>query len=688
MIARRATAPLIAALLASGCTMTPKYERPQGAVPAAFPTGEAYPAPTNETLPAIDRAAIFTDARLLQLMDQALANNRDLRVAAANILQARAQFRIQRAQLFPEVDASGQVSRTENGNGGSTTVSANLSVPSWELDLFGRIRSLSDAAQQRYFASEAAARATRLALLSDIADAWLTYAADRSLLTLAQSTMDSANQSASLAEARLKGGVASRTDFALAQTILANAQSDLARQKTLVAQDVNLLALLVGAPVDAALLPGDIEQAGATVTDPPTATSSEILLRRPDVLAAEYDLRAANADIGAARAALFPRITLAGLIGLASGSLESLFGNAGQSVLQGSGAATYPIFQAGAGRANLAATRAQHDAVLATYEKAIQTAFREVADALARRGTIDEQIAADVRGTAAAGDALRLSEARYRGGIDSFLVNLDSQRSYYAAQKALVASRLEAASNRVALLPDAGRRCAHSGAGRAEGELSPTAKKSPFVLNVSKGVLLSERKERGFDKLSPNGNESGSGFSRKPRRRLPDQRDHVGQPLGAVGGELALEVERRQRALDVERRDLRRHAVLHGQQHQRDNALGDRGIAVGEEMERAVRAAGGIDPDLGRAAAHQSRIGLERVRHRLQLATEVDEQAIALVALEQVVIIPDGLEGRSHGAPYRGRGGGGNEARRSDSAPFLNQTPFALSVVEGLKRGT
>ena len=442
---------LAAALLTGGCSMAPKYERPQGAVPAAFPTGEAYAPADSATLPAIDRTAIFTDARLLSLMDQALANNRDLRVAAANILRARSQVRIQRAALLPELDAGGQAQRVENANGNATNVTANLSVPSWELDLFGRIQSMSNAAQERYFATEANARATRLALLSDIADAWLTYAADRSLLALAQSTADSAAKTASLADARLKGGVASRTDFAQAQTILAGAQADLARQKTLVAQDVNLLALLVGAPIDSALLPANIEEASATIADPPTTTSSEILLRRPDVLSAEYSLRAANADIGAARAALFPRITLAGLIGLASGSLESLFGDAGRSAMQGTAAATYPIFSGGAGRANVAATQAQRDAALATYEKAIQTAFREAADALARRGTIDEQLGADSRRTAAAGDAFRLSEARYRGGVDSFLVNLDSQRSYYSAQRTLVSSRLEAARNRVAL---------------------------------------------------------------------------------------------------------------------------------------------------------------------------------------------------------------------------------------------
>ena len=447
----RFASSIVAALLVSGCSMAPNYERPVAPVPQVFPTGEAYPAVANETLPAIDRASIFTDARLLALMDQALANNRDLRVSAANILRARAQFRAQGAALFPQLDAGGSAQVVDNATTSATNVGANLSVSAWELDVFGRIQSMTDAAQERYFQTEAAARATRLALLADIANGWLAYSADRSLLALADSTAQSARKTVELVQARLERGVANRADFAQAQTILANAESDLARQKTLVAQDLNLLTLLVGATVDPALLPGSIEEAGATIADPPTATSSEVILRRPDVLAAEYTLRAANADIGAARAALFPRITLSGLIGLAAGSFEGLFGDAGRSVLQGGSAASYPIFRAGAGRANLQASQAQRDAALATYEKSIQTAFREVADALARRGTIEDQIAADTRRTTAANEVLRLSDARYRGGVDSFLANLDSQRSAYAAQRTLIATRLEAARNRVAL---------------------------------------------------------------------------------------------------------------------------------------------------------------------------------------------------------------------------------------------
>jgi multidrug efflux system outer membrane protein len=448
----------LTATLMSGCTMAPRYERNALPVAPQFPTGEAYLAPAGAMPPVLDRTLIFQDARLQKLMEQALVNNRDLRVAAANIVRARSQFRSQRAQLLPQIGSTVQLQRSEGAttansaaSGVRTTATANLAVNAYELDLFGRIQSLTIAAQESYFATEATARATRLTLLGDIATAWLTYGADQSLYKLAQETAASARKTLDLTKARLEGGVAPRTDLQQAETTLATAESNMARQKTAVAQDMNALILLVGAEIDPTLLPGSIEEAAPTIGDPPAGTSADILLRRPDVLTAEYNLRSANANIGAARAAMFPKITLTGILGLASGSLESLFGNAGQMTSQVAGAASYPIFQAGASRANLRASEAQRDALLATYEKSIQSAFREVADALARRGTIDDQLSADTRRSVAAEDVFRLSEARYRGGIDSFLLNLDAQRSLYAAQQVLIATRLTAATNRVTL---------------------------------------------------------------------------------------------------------------------------------------------------------------------------------------------------------------------------------------------
>jgi multidrug efflux system outer membrane protein len=248
----------------------------------------------------------------------------------------------------------------------------------------------------------------------------------------------------------LRGGISPRTDVAQAIQILATAEADLAQQRTLVAQDVNALQLLVGAPIDTALLPAAIDQAATTVAALPAGLDSGVLLRRPDVVQAEYELRATNAEIGAARAALFPRISLTGLVGFASTALSSLFDN-GAFSYSVAPSVSYPIFQAGAARANVRFTEAQRDAALATYERAIQTAFQETADALARQGTIADQVSANRRLVAATADTLQLTDASYRGGVTPFLNTLDAQRSLYSAQRTLVATQLEAASNRVTL---------------------------------------------------------------------------------------------------------------------------------------------------------------------------------------------------------------------------------------------
>jgi multidrug efflux system outer membrane protein len=328
--------------------------------------------------------------------------------------------------------------------------SVGLSVPTFDIDLFGRLRSLTHAQFEQYLATEAGARATRLSLVAEIANTWLDYAADSSLLAVSQQTVTTAQASVRLTRIRLEGGIAPRTDLSQAQEILSQAQASLAQQRTTVAQDVNALQLLVGAPIAPALLPSSINQAGATIAEAPAGLSSDVLLRRPDVVQAEFQLRAANANIGAARAALFPRITLTGLLGFASSALASLFTGGAFGWQVGANAA-YTIFQAGAGHANLRLTEAQRNAALATYQRTVQTAFREVADALARRATMDEQLAATERQQAAAADVVLLTEARYRAGIDPFLNVLDAQRSYYAVQQTLVNTRRTAAQNRVTL---------------------------------------------------------------------------------------------------------------------------------------------------------------------------------------------------------------------------------------------
>jgi multidrug efflux system outer membrane protein len=435
------------ALLSTGCmSLEPAYVQPAPAVPESWPVGNSYLAQSEAALPAVTYKDIFRDPRLQALIEQALVNNRDLMAAAANVAAARERYHIQRADQLPQVN--GSAGATVSGD--RDQYSVGVAVPSFEIDLFGRVRSLSHAQLERYFATESAARATRLSLVASIADAWLLHAADSSLLGIAKETARSAATTVKLTRARLEGGIAPRTDLAQAEQILTGAEADVAQQTTLVAQDVNALQLLVGGPIDPKLLPASIDEAAPTVAPLPAGLNSTILLRRPDVLEAEYQLRAANAEIGAARAALFPKISLTGLLGLASSALTSLF--TGGAFAWSAGAdATYSIFNAGAGRANVQLTQAERDAAVASYQKAIQTAFREVADALARRGTMGAELDARQRQAAAAADNLRLSEARYRAGIENFLASLDAQRSSYAAQRVLVATKLAEARNLVDL---------------------------------------------------------------------------------------------------------------------------------------------------------------------------------------------------------------------------------------------
>lgn len=447
---RRLSALLTATLLA-GCSLQAPYVQPPLPVPSSWPAGDPYLRQSQAELPAINYRDVFTDARLQQLIDQALVNNRDLRVAAANILAARAQYRIQRAAQAPQIDLGGRYAHT-GGEGGpaSDAYFVDLGITAFEVDLLGRLQSLSDAALNRYFATEAAARSTRLILVADVAEAWLTYAADESLLRIASQTAANAERGVQLTNARLRGGVAPRTDLRQAETILATAQADVAALRTAVAQDLNALQLLLGSPVDKALLSGSMDQASAGLETLPAGLQSSVLLRRPDVMQAEYGLRAANAEIGAARAAMFPTISLTGALGYATDSLASLFTD-GAFTYSVAPRMDYPIFRAGAGRAGVAQSRAQRDAALAAYEKSIQVAFRETSDALARQGTIADELAARRTQVAAADDTFRLTEARYRGGVDPFLASLVSQRSLYSARQSLVATQLAAAINRVTL---------------------------------------------------------------------------------------------------------------------------------------------------------------------------------------------------------------------------------------------
>lgn len=450
--------PLLPALLLAGCSMAPHYERSAMPVPAtpALAPGDA----AADTTPPMAWERFFTDARLRKVIALGLENNRDLRIAIAHVAQARAQARVQGADLFPTIaaSASSDSERTPAGlsavgGAGSSRYDlerAQLGVSAWEIDLFGRVRSLTAAAQEEYFASAENRRAAQVTLVSELANAWLQLAADQDLLAIARDTEQAYSQTLAINRGRAAQGIASDLDTRQADTAYQQAHAEVARLTTVVAQDRNAIDLLAGKPVDAALLPGGQDTGEATIGSLPGGLASSVLLDRPDVAAAEHQLRSANADIGAARAAFFPKVSLTAAFGTLSLGLSNLFGSGSQAwSVQPS--ATLPIFDAGRNLGNLRYARATRDAMLATYEKAIQTAFREVADALARRATIDDQLTAQAARTASAQAALRIARGRYAEGIDPFLTTLDSERSYNAARNDLVTIRLEKQANAVEL---------------------------------------------------------------------------------------------------------------------------------------------------------------------------------------------------------------------------------------------
>lgn len=451
---------ILTASALAGCTLEPAYVRPAPAVPSTWPVGAAYPPAGEATLPSVSYRDIFRDPHLQSIIGAALANNQDLQAALANVEIARAQYRVQRAQLLPKIDAaaSGAESQTHTQAAGITTqrrqvdrsFNADIGFSAFELDLFGRLRSLSHAAQQQYLASEAAERSARLTIVAEVASAYLTLSADRSLLAVASETEASAARSVDLTRARLMGGIAPRSDLSQAETVLAQARSDRADLTTLVAQDRNALELLVGAPVADDDLPASIETIDGMLGEAPAGLDSRILLRRPDVAQAEYQLRAANAEIGAARAAFFPSISLTALAGVASPALSALF-NGDNFVWSAQTGVAQTLFDGGANRGNLELAKARRTLAVAQYQQAIQTAFREVADALARRGTINGQMAAQSDLEAAARDNYALADARYKEGIDPFLNVLVAQRTFYTARRTLAATRLVRADNLVTL---------------------------------------------------------------------------------------------------------------------------------------------------------------------------------------------------------------------------------------------
>ncbi len=448
---------LVAGLLA-GCSLDPAYKRPAAPVPLAWPVGPSYGAPTDVSIS--DWGQVFPEPKLRRVIQQALVNNRDLRVAIAQIQASRSQYRVQRAALLPTVDASLGASTGRQYTGlppafgseyeNATTYTSSVSTTAYELDLFGRVRSLTRAALETYLATTEARRSTQISLVAEVATDYLTLASDVSLLAVSKATVINAQVNFDLAGRRLARGIDSQLDVSSARTIVEEAKDDVARYTTDVAQDKNALDLVVGALVDPDNLPVGIDDPAARLGDVPGALDSRILLQRPDVLESEHTLRSANASIGAARAAFFPSIALTGSGGTESASVSSLFAG-GSGVWSFAPTITLPLFDGGANRGNLDYENAEGRIDVAQYEKTIQTAFREVADALAQRGTIAERLRALRSETEAAATSLRLAEALYARGSDSYLDVLTSQRTFYSAQQSLIAVQLIEADNIVTL---------------------------------------------------------------------------------------------------------------------------------------------------------------------------------------------------------------------------------------------
>ena len=449
-------------LFLSGCaTMAPIYARPAPPVPGTWPSGEAYGraeakegAPSAADLPWGD---FFLNGSLRKVISLALSNNRDLRAVALAVERSRALYGIRRADLLPGVDATGggsvaRIQETLTGTGQADTsrqYDVGLAVAGYELDLFGRVRSLKDRALSEYLATEQARRTVQVGLVSEVAVRWFTLAADRERLGLARETLAVQEKSYELTKRRFEGGVSSELDLRQAQTSVDAARVDIARFTALVAQDRNALDLLAGAPVPEGLLPAELDAVTA-MTELSAGLPSEVLLRRPDILEEEEALKGANANIGAARAAFFPSITLTTSVGLGSRELDDLFRGTART-WSFAPRISVPIFDGGANQASLKVAEADREIAVARYEKAVQSAFREVADALALRGTLGDQLSAQQSLVDASVVTRKLSGARYEKGVDSYLPVLDAQRTLYAARQNLIAVRLELLANRVTL---------------------------------------------------------------------------------------------------------------------------------------------------------------------------------------------------------------------------------------------
>ena len=444
------------ALLLTGCTMAPNYVRPTPAMPEAWTSGAAAStqnmAQANATVP--DWRQIIADEPTKNLVELALKDNRDLRVAALNIEKAQAQYQIQRADLLPKINATSgaDMNRTPaklSGSGKATTTrvySVGLGFSSFELDLFGRIQSLKDAALETFLATEASRKSLELSLVAQVATGYMTLAADREQLALYKEILATEQESYDIVNARLENGVADELDLSRARTTVESARVQVAKYAAQVTADENLMAVLVGQPLSPEMLPAQSLAEIASFAPVPAGLPSEVLARRPDVVMAEHQLKSANANIGAARARYFPSISITGSIGTASPQINGLFGS-GAGVWNFAPQITLPIFDFGAIRAGVKVAETDRDIMVAQYEKAVQTAFREVSDALAQGASLTDQVTAQDALAQAAGKGYELSTMRYEAGVDGYLSKLDAQRTYATARQNRISARLSQRTN-------------------------------------------------------------------------------------------------------------------------------------------------------------------------------------------------------------------------------------------------
>jgi multidrug efflux system outer membrane protein len=497
LLRRLVSAALILAL--AGCSLMPTFHRPAAPVAAKFPNGDAYKFPAagvgGTMLPAteIGWRDFIADPRLQRLVEIALHNNRDLRVAALSVEQVQAVYRIQRAQLYPMVNAFADASRQRTPanltTSGSATTSQAYSVGlsvSWSLDLFGRLHSLKEQALQQYFASAYGRQAIEILLVSQVADQYLTMISYDEFLAVTQATVKTAQDSYNVVKLQFDTGTATELTLRQAQGVVEQAQANYTGFVRLRAQAENALVLLLGQPLPADLPPAVTLDNQKLLTDIPAGLPSDLLTRRPDIQQAEAMLRAANANIGAARAAFFPDISLTGSLGTASSTLGGLFG-AGSLAWSFAPQILAPIFNAGANKATLDASKLQTDINIATYEKSIQTAFREVSDGLAARGTFDEQVASLERFSETSRRQLELSSMRYKSGVDPYLNVLIAQTNYYAAQQILLSARLGRLTSLVDLYRALGGGwIQHTGDAPRPADVAAPPEWSPTFSNVTK----------------------------------------------------------------------------------------------------------------------------------------------------------------------------------------------------------